>query len=419
MRVSPNRGNSLFRDHDLSASLQQQTRKMLDEIAEYPANELLNTGTERLLDYFQDKFGIELPVLHEDNRRLRQSEARVDVRYDQMRFIEDKSQPVYVPGTRYEIIIPFTGEEVFFRCRPSSTSTTYPEAQIKNGAIVFTYDRTDHNADAIKAAYESDLNKLNKYLGWVVRDAEGFNDSLRVIARQAIEARRNRLLADQGVAASLGIPLVRDDVPKTYAAPEVQRKLPVARPVTSTEPYIAEPSLEMAEYEHILGVMRAMSSVIEHNANTFASSTEPQIRDHFLVQLNGHYKGRATGETFNAAGKTDILVRSGDRNIFIAECKFWDGPKSLSDALTQLISRYATWRDSKLAVVVLNRERNFTDVLRKVPEALDEHPKVIKRLTYASESDFRYLLRHPDDPDKELYLTVMCFEVPGRRRAKA
>jgi hypothetical protein len=174
--VYSNRSNSLFSEYDLGGSLQQQTRKMLDEIAEYPANELLNTGTERLLDYFQDKFGIELPVLDEDNRRLRQSEARVDVRYDLMRFIEDKSQPVYVPGTRYEIIVPFTGEEIFFRCRPSTTSTTYPEAQIKNGAVVFIYDRTDHNAEAIKAAYESDLNKLKKYLGWVVRDAAGFND---------------------------------------------------------------------------------------------------------------------------------------------------------------------------------------------------------------------------------------------------
>jgi len=33
-------------------------------------------------------------------------------------------------------------------------------------------------------------------------------------------------------------------------------------------------------------------------------------------------QGKATGETFNRARKTDILLREGDRNVFIAECKF-------------------------------------------------------------------------------------------------
>jgi hypothetical protein len=414
VRVSYGKPNYLFTKHELGSVLGRQMRAMQEQVAKYPANELLNTGTERLLDYFQSKYSIALPVLHEDERRLRQTEAQIDVRYDPNRFILDKSRPAYIPGTRYEIVVPFTGEELFFYCKASSFSTMPPVAEIQDGAVVFTYDRTDHNADAIKASYESDLANVKKHLGWVIQDGSNFNASLRDAARQAIEARRNRLLADQGVAASLGIPLERDDAPKTYAAPEVQRKLPVKRPVTSTKPYVPEPALEMVEYEHILNVMRAMSSVIERNASTFASSTEPQIRDHFLVQLNGHYKGLATGETFNAAGKTDILVRSGDRNIFIAECKFWDGPKTLSDALTQLLT-YSTWRDSKLALVILNRGRNFTDVLRKVPETLDEHPSVIKRLDYYSESSFRYLLRHPDDPDKELYLTVMCFEVPGKK----
>jgi hypothetical protein len=418
VRISHQRPNYLFNKHELYALLEGQIHVMQDEVAKYPANELLNTGTERLLDYFQDKYSIELPVLHEDERRLRQTETQVDVRYDPNRFVLDTSRPVLIPGTRYEIIVPFTGEEIFFHCKASTFSTMHPVAEIKNGAVIFTYDRTDHNPDAIKAAYESDLSNVKKYLEWVVRDAGGFNGALRGQVREAIEARRKKLLADQGVAASLGIPLERDDAPKTYAAPDIQRRLPVVRPVTSSKPYTPEPTLEMADYEHILGVMKAMSSVIERNAGTFASSTEPQIRDHFLVQLNGHYKGQATGETFNAAGKTDILVRSGDKNIFIAECKFWDGPKTLSEALTQLLG-YSTWRDSKLALVILNRGRNFTDVLGKVPETLDRHPSVVKRLGYNSESDFRYLLRHPDDPDKELYLTVMCFEVPGSRKVKA
>ena len=56
---------------------------------------------------------------------------------------------------------------------------------------------------------------------------------------------------------------------------------------------------------------------------------EEDIRVHYLVQLNGHYEGNATGETFNLEGKTDISIRDNAQVLFIAELKFWDGPRSL------------------------------------------------------------------------------------------
>ncbi|MBC7894618.1 MAG: hypothetical protein H7066_04345, partial [Cytophagaceae bacterium] len=70
------------------------------------------------------------------------------------------------------------------------------------------------------------------------------------------------------------------------------------------------------------------------------------IRDHFLVQLNGQYQGGATGETFNYEGKTDILIRDGDRNVFIAECKIWKGETELLKAVDQILA-YLHWRDTK------------------------------------------------------------------------
>jgi hypothetical protein len=40
---------------------------------------------------------------------------------------------------------------------------------------------------------------------------------------------------------------------------------------------------------------------------------EEDLRQHFLAQLNGHFEGSATGETFNYEGKTDILIRERGR----------------------------------------------------------------------------------------------------------
>ena len=53
------------------------------------------------------------------------------------------------------------------------------------------------------------------------------------------------------------------------------------------------------------------------------------------MNLNGHYD--ATGETFNAEGKTDILIRTDGRNVFIAKCKFWKGQKALHVAIDQML----------------------------------------------------------------------------------
>lgn len=92
-------------------------------------------------------------------------------------------------------------------------------------------------------------------------------------------------------------------------------------------PYRPEPTLTMDEYEHILSVISNM--VMERRASAFRTMGEEDLRQHFLVQLNGQYEGQATGETFNYEGKTDILIRADGKNIFIAECKFWTGPAGL------------------------------------------------------------------------------------------
>ncbi|MBX8785546.1 hypothetical protein HBA94_17455, partial [Ochrobactrum sp. GRS2] len=73
--------------------------------------------------------------------------------------------------------------------------------------------------------------------------------------------------------------------------------------------YKPEPVLAENDYQHILKIIQDMTLVMERSPSSFATMQEEDIRQHFLVQLNGHYDGKATGETFNAEGKTDILVR--------------------------------------------------------------------------------------------------------------
>ena len=154
-----------------------------------------------------------------------------------------------------------------------------------------------------------------------------------------------------------------------------------------------------------------MAHVLERSPKAFYNLDEEGLRTHFLVQLNGHYEGQATGETFNFHGKTDILVRSGDRNIFIAECKFWGGPAKLTDTIEQLLG-YLSWRVSKTAILVFNRNRNFSNVLAAIPQTVMAHPNSRLDDGKRGETGFRYRFRHKDDPAKLLHLTVLAFDVP-------
>ncbi|MEA2861905.1 MAG: hypothetical protein QOC72_3944 [Methylobacteriaceae bacterium] len=150
---------------------------------------------------------------------------------------------------------------------------------------------------------------------------------------------------------------------------------------------------------------------MERSPSAFSSIGEESLRQHFLVQLNGRFEGAATGETFNYQGKTDILIRSGDRNIFIAECKFWHGEKGFIETIDQLLS-YLSWRDTKAAVVVFNRNKNFGEVLTTMRAAIEKHPHKKSGPVAQSETRFRYVFGNPSDHSREIVITVMAFDVP-------
>lgn len=175
-----------------------------------------------------------------------------------------------------------------------------------------------------------------------------------------------------------------------------------------------QPALTSDEYEGILGTLRNMVRVMEQHPSAFENMCEEHLRAHFLVQLNGQYGGAATGETFNFQGKTDILMRVDGRNVFIAECKFWHGEQQLLETIDQHLS-YLSWRDTKSAILVFNRNANFSDVVKKIAAAVPSHRFFSSDLGKLDETSFRYIFRHPNDADRKCVVTVMVFDIPTGR----
>jgi hypothetical protein len=227
-------------------------------------------------------------------------------------------------------------------------------------------------ANRLKDLFEGELSQIREYLNWMKTDAEQFNRELETLARERITLRADRIRRERGVAASIGFPMRRrQGAPETYVAPAMRRKAPVTMP-PATHSGKPESILEMAEYENILRIVASMVDVMERSPHTFRNIGEEELRTHFLVQLNGQYEGQASCETFNFEGKTDILIRVEGRNIFVSECTMWYGAEKLNHKIDQLLG-YATWRDSKLALLVFNRTKNFTAVLKKVSEVVRAH----------------------------------------------
>lgn len=403
----------LFNKYDIFSVVQARTQTVKKRVQSIPANTLLNASEQDLVQALLDEFHLNVPVIKDDEIHIAHSgEAQIDVSRDPMRMIHDRSQPFYMPGNKTVIAVPFDGDAEFFNVQPSSFSLSPPRAQIGKGELLLTYVRTDPNAEAIKREYKATVDSIKNYLRSLSESAAQFNGQLESLVRSQMKARKDRLLADAGMTAALGLPMKkRDGAPTTYSVP-VARRVPRIEQIKVTGAFKPEPALSVEDYQEILRIMKNMVQVMELSPHAFSDMGEEDLRWHFLVQLNGAYQGQATGETFNFQGKTDILIRVEGRNVFIAECKFWKGEKSLSDTIDQLLS-YLSWRDTKTAIVVFNRNIDFSAVLAKIAEAVPKHPNFKRDLGKQDESTFRYVFVQPNDANREITLTIMAFDIPA------
>ena len=314
----------MFHDYDLGSVLAQQDQKLSDEIASLGEDRVLNTSPEDICNYLVEKYTVEVAEIDESGINADYGDAKVDVSQRFEYAVFDRSRPLYITGTRLTFYVPFTGDPELFKCRPSTFSFNPPRATLRNSELVFTYERTTPDSPDIETEFERDRKNVKDYLGWIARDVAPFNSTVREKASQHITARREKLLQDRGLMERLGFPLRRrEGAPATFVTPEVKRRIIPQPPQASSEPYKPEPALGMDDYEHILSVLSNMVMVMERSPKAFKGMGEEDLRMHFLVHLNGHYDGQATGETFNYEGKTDILIRAEARNIFIPECKFY------------------------------------------------------------------------------------------------
>jgi hypothetical protein len=393
----------LFNSQDLSNLMQGYLHEATKAVQSIPPDELLNTPTDDVVDALVEKHTFTPPVLKRD-------EAYIDGPHEiEIRRV-DFGQEFRLPGTLIALVVPFDGEGGLFYMNPNSYGHIL-RANLHHDSLVLTIRGANLQTSAVNKQFDALLDEIEEFLGRQRGMADQHRQTLPQRLKPMVETRKQKLLADRQMAAGLAFPIrARKDAPKTYVAPVVRKKLQVSRPATTT-PFKPEPVLDDANYEAILDIIQSMTLVMERSPTAFAKMGEEDLRQHYLVQLNGQFEGSATGETFNYQGKTDILIRVQDRNIFIAECKFWRGEKSFGETVDQILS-YLSWRDTKVAILLFNRNKGLTTVLAKVQATAKEHRHYKRGPTTEGETRFRYIFGNPSDHNREVILTVMVFDIP-------
>lgn len=133
---------------------------------------------------------------------------------------------------------------------------------------------------------------------------------------------------------------------------------------------------------------------------------EELIRDTILWALNANYIV-ATGETFRAAGKTDVNVNIDNKSAFIAECKVWHGPKTFSEALNQVYS-YTTWRDCRIAILIFNlKYKDFGQVLTKLEQQIVTNENYIS-MKKKSDNEWECKFKSATDSNGQITINVLA-----------
>ena len=407
------RDDLLFFEKDLSALIRGYESAIQREVAGWERNRILASSESDLVSYLVEKYTLDAPRILRDQLHIEsEGEAKIDVsgrfEYD----IWDRGQPFHVAGSFVTVAIPFEGDGDLFEFKASTFNFNPPRGRVSGSSVLISFRGVEMNADQTREEIDATVGKIEQHLEWIRNDCAGWNSRVSSLAEQCVRDRKDRLLKQANMVSALGLPMKRRaESAVVSAVPVTRRKRPIVLPPAPREAFKPEPALLDSEYDYILAVIDHMSRNIERSPSTFVQMKEEQVRDIILVNLNGHYEGNATGETFNAEGKTDILIRADGRNVFIAECKFWAGQKSLVAAIDQILG-YVTWRDTKASLLVFCRNADFSKTLSRIAASVPEHPNFKRELNRISDTHVRYLFRQKNDAERDLYLAVQAFCIP-------
>ncbi len=412
MRGFRREGFHAFSEYDGFSMFDNQRTALDQAIKRQNDDYILNVNREEYIQHLIGEFSIEPIEIHKDGLSVSTHEEMIPAEMHPRDYFMDRDGSY--PRDVLVFHLPFTGDPQLLKVRASTYSMSAPVINIEQGCITFKIINFNLDAQRIKQESESTIRSLEAQNGHLTLDIENFNSSLQQHATRIFDARKEQLLKKNNLIASLGVP-IRESRNKsgTFSVPAKRTKAIASKPQpkVTDKGYSPEPTLDATIYAQILKIIHDVGKQFERLPSTYSGKEEEHLRDHMLLILEPNFEGAATGETFNKSGKTDILLRHEGKNVFIAELKYWHGMKGFLETISQLLG-YLTWRDSKAAVVMFVRNKDFMAVLETAKECITEHENYLGFVNEQDEGWYSYRFHINGDRNREVKLAVMLFHIP-------
>lgn len=398
----------IFAEGDLGSAIAGQLATMRREVDAEPENKLLNMNEAEYIEYLVQKYSIQPIVFLWDEKYASGRDEMISAEQFPFDFnvYAGKSYPKQV--ITYHI--PFTGEADLLKMTPSTRILWSTDVNATDDSISFDIINWRDDREQINREAESIIQKIHEQNEHVTREVEQFNTDLPAAAQSAVQSRKQQILKQSNLLESLGVPVKKSEsTPETFAIPTVKKKF-IIKPTAPDVVTPPEPALDNSLYREILRICRSTGIEMERHPSIYADKDEETLRDHFIMVLSPHFDS-VTGETFNKTGKTDVLIRHESANVFVAECKFWSGPKAFQKTISQALG-YLTWRDSKAAIILFVRNKELGPVLEQIEPAAAEHPCFVSSAPQNDEGWFNFNFHLLDDSTRGVRLAVLCFHLP-------
>lgn len=394
-----------FSQYDWHSYRQALAEKAIQEINSQAKEYVIGVDEEQYKSHMIEKYTLSALAVDKESETITPPTTRIQSRNDYGRQLQLEA---YVFNVKYR----FTGSAALFRVQPSSWTMRAADIQVneETSEVSFEVVIASKNAEAFQKAKQEEWNNAFCNIGNINNCTNEWNNSLPGLINSTFDRRKKHFQEENDFFAAINVKATSASS-GIFSVPLVaKKKIPQPQIPTGTK-FTGEPSFLDSTYRDILTLMHSIGRSMEQKPSLYIGKDEESLRDHFLTFLETRYEGTtASGETFNRGGKTDILLKYKDgSNLFVAECKFWSGPKGFQDAILQLFDRYLTWRDSKTALLLFVRAKDFTNVLASIQSEAKKSIYFTKSLSKTNDSSFAFQFHLPQDSEKPVQLEIMAF----------
>lgn len=189
---------SLFSINDLDNYLRGERSKLVSQVKEMSFDSLLKSDETEVVKSLLARYTLHPLVLLGGQKKVNANEANITMH---SRLDYDGGTHV-VKGLYISVEIPFSGNGYLFNCRPSTfTLSGTPSADIESDKIVLKYQTAEKDPEVIKKLWQKDIEEINKYLAWIEKDINDYNNTLEgniktLLAQRKNEANENKSLID-------------------------------------------------------------------------------------------------------------------------------------------------------------------------------------------------------------------------------